>query len=283
MRALLLALALAAPAGAAELFSGRPCMGTVLEITIDHASDPAGRVLLDRAFAEAARLERILSNWSADTELSRFNGRAGQGPVPLSPELAEVLALSSRMHARTGGAFDVTLGPVILLMRRGQFDTKQMREAFALVDGRGLTVQGRTAALARRGMAVDLGGVGKGYALDRLRDLLRSGGARSGFLDFGQSSQLAFGPVARRVAVRDLRGRPSSPIELRDAALSTSDSGRAESSVLDPRTGSRVRAHRQATVIAASATEAEAWTKPLIVLGRSWLPRVPGRVIFQEE
>lgn len=283
MKALLVALALTGSASAAELFSGRPCMGTVLEITIDHPDPAAGGALLDRAFAEAARLEQILSNWSPDAELSRFNARAGQGPVTVSPELAEVLAFSSRMHARTDGAFDVTLGPVLLLMRRGTPEPGPLREAIARVDGRALTVRGRTAELSRRGMAIDLGGVGKGYALDRLRDLLRTGGARSGFLDFGQSSQLAFGPVVRRVAVRDINGRPGEPVELRDAALSTSDSGRAESSILDPRTGALIRARRQATVICASATEAEAWTKPLIVLGRAWLSRVPGRVIYHDE
>lgn len=280
-------LALRAAAYGGELFAGRPCMGTVLEVTLDHPSPEKGRALLDRAFTEAHRLEQILSNWSPDTELSRFNARAGQGPVPLSAELAQVFELCIRMHTLTEGAFDVTLGPVILYLRHNPYDFERVRAAHALVNGRALTIRGRQGALARRGMAVDLGGVGKGYAIDRMRELLVAGGARSGFIDFGQSSQLAFGPVPRRVAARDLTGRPGPALELKDMALSTSDSGRAESSILDPRTGALVREHRQATVLAPTAAEAEAWTKPLIVLGRAWLcspsaARLPGRVVYQD-
>lgn len=276
------------PARAAEVFAGRPCMGTVLEITVDHADPARARSLIDRAFAEAARLEAILSNWSPGTELSRFNARAGQGAVPLSSELSEVLSLSARLHQLTDGAFDVTLGPVILLLRRNALDPARLRAAHRLVDGRGLVVSGRYGALARPGMAVDLGGIGKGFAVDRIRDLLVRGGARAGFIDFGQSSQLAFGATPRVVAVRSLTGKPATKLELRNAALSTSDSGLQESSILDPRSGDRVPARRQATVTGQSAAVTEGWTKPLIVLGRAWLTgpgrdRLPGQVRYKDE
>lgn len=272
----------------AEVFAGRPCMGTALELTVEHRSEPRARALLEQGFGEAARLESILSNWRPDTELSRFNARAGTGAVPVSPELAEALLLSTRMHELTDGAFDVTLGPVILLLRKRIHDRARLAEAHRLVDGRGLSVRGHHAALVRKGMAVDLGGIGKGFAVDRIRDLLVRGGARSGFIDFGQSSQAAFGPKARIIGVRSLTGKPATRLELKDAALSTSDSGLSPSSILDPRTGDRVPARRQATVTGPSAAVTEGWTKPLIVLGRAWLTgpgrdRLPGKVHYKDE
>lgn len=272
---------------AAEVFAGRPCMGTVLEVTVEAGDEARGRALLEAAFAEAARLDGVLSNWRPGTELSRFNARAGTGPMPLSRDLAAVLGLSSQLFADTLGTFDVTLGPVILADRAVRGPAERHR-ALGLVGGEGLRVRGRAGELARRGMAVDLGGIGKGYAVDRMRAVLVAGGARSGFLDFGQSSQLAFGARARAVHVRSLSGRPPVTIELRDEALSTSDAGMDESSVLDPRSGSRVRERRQATVVARSGALAEGWTKPLVILGRDalkepFVKRIPGRIVYEDQ
>ena len=293
MRHQILALSIAAlvavaPARAVEVFAGRQCMGTVLEITIDARSREHGRALLDAAFAEAGRLEHILSDWSPDTELSRFNAQAGHGSVRISPELADVLTTAHELYAATDGAFDVTLGPVILLKRKHVTDPHALRAALELVDGRGLAVSGQSAALARPGMAVDLGGIGKGFACDRLRDLLMAGGARSGTIDFGQSSQLVFGARPRRMGIRSLSGIPHARIELHEQGLSTSDSGRTESTLLDPRSGLPVTAHRQATVVASTGAVAEGWTKPLVILGRAWLLgagrfRLPGHVHYEDE
>ncbi len=132
------------------------------------------------------------------------------------------------------------------------------------------------------GAALDAGGIGKGIALDAMAVLLRRGGVRTAFLDFGGSSQLAIGgpeaePLGWRVAVGGLApGSVLGEIALRDAALSTSrasDGPTPAGPIIDPRTGAPVLTPRLATVRAADATSAEAWTKALIVDGRGALAR----------
>jgi thiamine biosynthesis lipoprotein len=142
-----------------------------------------------------------------------------------------------------------------------------------------LRLDGDRAALVA-GAALDAGGIGKGMALDAVAAGLRRGGARAVFADFGGSSQLAVGTpdeaaAGWRVAIGGLApGTVLGEISLRDAALSTS---RAASGpmpagpIIDPRSGAPVFAARTATVRAADATSAEAWTKALIVHGRDGL------------
>ncbi|MBI4864341.1 MAG: FAD:protein FMN transferase [Candidatus Riflebacteria bacterium] len=220
-----------------ECFAGRPSMGTVLEVTV------------------------------------------GEGWQPVSEDLGAVLHASRRLFDGTRGAFDVTLGPVILADRScggaGGVDPGRRRVALEAVGGRGLVAMRRLAGLARPGMAVDLGGIGKGHATDRVAELLRSRGAVGGYLDFGRSSQAGFGPRGWKIGVTGLDGCSFDSLELRDRSLSTSEAGSPDNTVLDPTTGSPVRDRRLVTVRAASGVDAEGWSTALVVLGRPGLKLVP--------
>ncbi len=179
---------------------------------------------------------------------------------------------SRRTYDDTGGAFDVTLGPLVLLLRRGTAPAPARIEAARdLVDGRGLRVRKGYAELAQRGMSVDLGGIGKGYALDRIALLLRNRGAPSGFLNFGGSTMVAFGDRVRQARITRLDGSGWEDVQLRDRALSTSRSAALDGPILAPRTGEPARGQRTVSLLMRRATEADAWTTALIVMGRPGL------------
>ena len=175
-------------------------MGTVLEVTLCSSDTAQDRQTLTALFTSAARLDSLLTTFSPHSPLSRLNARAGQGAQPVPPEVADVLSLSLSYWRLTGGTFDVTVGPLMALWRQAAVahtppSPAAVQRARARVGSEKLRLSsaGRV-SLTRTGMAIDLGGIGKGYALDRVGDLLRDDWAvTSGLLDGGTSSILALG------------------------------------------------------------------------------------------
>ncbi len=270
-------------------------MGTVLELTLAAPDEARGRALLEQSFAMVARLEALLSNWDPDSAVMRLNAAAGQGAQRVDPELARILAASKTLTASTGGAFDVTVGPMVQLWRtageRGELPSTAARErALAAVgpDQLRVDVAAGTAELLSPDARLELGGIAKGWALDRIAELLRTAGIRSALLSFGQSSLWAIGvppdagpPAAKtpasagwRLLVRSPDGGDAGVATLRDRAVSVSGSvgqwteidGRRYGHVIDPRTGVPLERAAQAVVLAPTATEAEALSKALLVL-----------------
>lgn len=285
---LLLAAACAAPASAPELApvgvaDGRYVMGTVLEITLPGASEERGRVLLDRLFARAAALDQLFSTYDPDSDLVVLNRHAGQGLQPVAPELAAILAAAQDYGALTHGVFDVTVGPLVELWteaaRRDRApDADEIEAALGRVGAQRMRVTDARAELPIRGMSVDLGGLAKGWALDRMRELLATESVANAFVSFGQSSILGLGtpPDAPgwRVLLRGVDRPYAGVVTLHDRALSVSASvgqwseigGRRYGHVLDPRTGHPLTRRREAAVLDASAARAEALSTALLVL-----------------
>lgn len=259
---------------------GRVAMGTVLEITLAGAA-PEGT--FEALFAEAARLETLFSRHDPSSTLSALNRHAGEGPRRVEPELAQILA-DALVHARaTRGAFDVTVGPLVRLWeasaRRGvPPGAAELERLQARVGTHALQVALPDRVALRAGAAVDLGGIAKGWALDRVAGRLRAAGRSRALLAFGQSSFVALGapPGAPgwRLLVRDAEDGFAGTVTLRDRALSVSASlgqwteiaGRRYGHVLDPRSGTPLVRHRVTVVAARSAAEAEAWSTALLVL-----------------
>jgi thiamine biosynthesis lipoprotein len=284
-----LVAALAAPARAETpgvVSDGRYAMGTVLEIALVTADRERAEALLETLYAEVARLERILSNWDPTSDVSRLNAAAGQGPEPVAPELVDALALAIELAPRTRGSFDVTVGPLVALWReagaRGAPPTpEELARARAKVGADGLRIDrdAGTAELLRTEAVVELGGLAKGFALDRLADRVRAEGIPGALLSFGQSSLWAVGapPDAEgwRLLVRRPDGGFAGVATLRDRAASVSASlgqatevaGRRYGHVIDPRSGAPLEAPAEAMALAPSASRAEAWSKALLVLG----------------
>lgn len=284
----LLALGAACASGPERLVAasdGRYVMGTVLEITL-YARDAArAERALEELFAVAEGLDALLSVHDASSAVSRLNAAAGRGPQRVDPAVAAILARSIALSAQTRGSFDVTIGALVSLwVRAAQSgawpDPGALAEARARVGSELVRVHpdGRV-ELLREGVAVDLGGVAKGYALDRMLPVLRAHGIERALLSFGQSSTWAVGAppdqpgwrLLARGADDDLLGI----LTLRGRALSVSGSlgqfveigGRRYGHVVDPRSGEPLTRRRQALVVGPDATLAEALSKALLVLG----------------
>jgi thiamine biosynthesis lipoprotein len=198
------------------------------------------------------------------------------------PELALALTEMRRLHRATSGAFDPAVGSLVAIWRNNDRPPANLLAATRppTLD-EALTVDGSHVTLAS-GVVLDAGGFGKGWALDRIAERLRAGGARAAYLDFGGSSQLAVGappgsPEGWIVLIAGLdAGEVLGAIRLKDAALSTSRAlaaGDEAGPIVDPRTRRPVAPPRLATVLAREAATAEAWSKATIILGREGLER----------
>jgi thiamine biosynthesis lipoprotein len=259
------------PAHAATARTGQVVMGTILEVTV--VADDAGlaRAMADRAVEIARDWDDVLTIWRPDGELAKLNAQAGNGFVEISSRLHFALTLMRSLAADTNGAFDPAVGTLVARYssRSGTEDEPLPTRAIA----EALTLEETRAAIAA-GVALDSGGIGKGIALDAIASELRRAGAKGALLDFGGSSQLAFGSTETgdpwRVAVAGLRaGEILGTVELA-GALSTSRSrpaGDQSGPIVDPRSGALVTEDRLATCLATSATAADAWSTALIVLG----------------
>lgn len=266
-------------------------MGTRFEIVLGGAADddePLLRACGETAIEEIERWHRLLSAFAPDSVVSRINRRAADRPVKVDHETFELLLRCRELWRATAGAFDITLGA---LMRAWGFrddeparGTVHARARVELVIHHGfshveLDEPNRAVRFAREGIALDLGGIAKGWALDRAAALLRGHGVTCALLHGGTSSVVAIGaPPGEdgwRVALRD--PAPSGPVVLlRDRALSVSAphgrmierDGVALGHVIDPRTGAPAATGvALAAVACASATDAEAWSTALLVLG----------------
>ncbi len=264
-------------------------MGTLLAITLAAPPRLADRCAA-RAFRLAARSERRLSRFDPTSALSRVNRAAGR-PVTVPREVREVLGLARRLAAATGGAFDPTAAPLVDLWhaagRAGRWPpAPAVREARARTGWRGLRVRGCRAGLARPGMALDLGGIAKGWAVDRIACALGRVAGLAALINFGESSLAAVGEAVWPIVLRHPGGGFAGWFRLRRGACSTSSSlGRAwrlgrrtVGHVVDPRSGRPVAGPAQATVVAASAAVAEAASTALLVLGRPAVPAIARRL-----
>lgn len=283
--AALLTVLQVAGAGAETIVSdGRYAMGTVLEITLAAPDEASGRLLLDELYAIASRLEHVMTRFDESSDLSRLNRAAGQGPVRVDPELVRLLARSLEFRARTHGAFDVTVGPLIALWTEAaraqrRPTAEEVRAARARVGAGALRVEAPDHAALAAGAAVDLGGVAKGDALDRMAERLREAGVSRALLSFGQSSLWAIGtPPAEdgwRLLVRRPDGGFAGVATLRDRAVSVSGSlgqwteieGHRYGHVIDPRSGEPLIRPLEAMVLCETAALGEAASKALLVLG----------------
>ena len=220
------------------------------------------RAAASDALDEVDRVDRLMSHYRPESPLSRLNREAASGPVRVEPELFDFVAECLRYGRESGGAFDVTVGP--LMKAWGLFEgdgrvpgARELAEARAAVGSRHVALDpvAGTIRFDRPGVALDLGGIAKGYAVDRVVALLRRRGVTAALVNGGGSSIYGLGSPAGRdawkVKVQDpvRRERVALTVPLRNRALSVSGaSGRGferdgvfYGHIMDPRRGSPVR------------------------------------------
>jgi thiamine biosynthesis lipoprotein len=263
-------------------------MDTLVESTV-FAEDPGlGAEALDRAYQEMQRLEGLLSRHRATSEVARINLAAGAHPVSVSPETLLLIARALEFGELSGGAFDLTVAPLLRLWRFAEGGgevppEKSLRAATALVDFRRVVADraAGTVYLPKSGTEIDLGGIAKGYVVDRAVDVLRQSGITSASVDAGGDIRLIGGkPGGRpwRVGVRHPRERDRiiAVLELLDSAVVTSGDyeryfmlgGTRYHHLLDPDTGLPAAGLASVTVVAADATTADALSTTVFVMGR---------------
>ena len=242
----------------------------------------------DAAFDEIDRLDRQMSNYSDASELTYINRNAAHQDVIVEKELFDLLKLSIDYSKTTDGTFDITVGP--LMKAWGFFDNKgrvpeagELKSVMARVGFKHVVLNDRTHTIRfdREGVELDLGGIAKGYAVDRAAEILRASGVTSAFITSGSSSICAIGaPPGQkswRVEVNDPldRSHKLEAIDLKDRSISTSgchektfeSGGKTYCHIMDPRIGRPIEGLLSATIITPSGVEAEALSKALMVMG----------------
>jgi len=260
----------------------RYLMGTPCAVVVVHRDSAAALEAVTSALDEIDRLEDVMSSWREDSELARLNRSAAAGPVVCSTELAAVLDSGLVLARLTAGAFDPTVGPLVDAWDlRGQGRVPSVVEvaaALACVGWSGLDFdrEARTVRFARPGMSVDLGGVGKGFALDRAAATLARLGSPSALINLGGELFALGERHTVTVAHPAARLTPVVELEVGDACVSTSGQSERGFSVrgvryghvIDPRTGRPVATAASVTVVCRSAARADALATALLVMGR---------------
>jgi FAD:protein FMN transferase len=270
----------------------RPAMACQFEVQF--AADERERSAAMRAFADIDDLEAQMTVYRDDSDLSRINAGAYPDPMRVEPLLFALLTRCERMTRETEGAFDITAGPLIRAwgFRRRQGREPDPDELQLVLDRVGMSKVAfdhdrRTVCFDRFGMELNLGAVGKGYALDRVAPRFKHAGYRGVLLGAGRSSVLGAGRPAWDDAWRvDVlhpmdQERGLFRVALRDQGLSTSgvseqffeSHGRRLGHVIDPRSGQPVEGMLQVTVVAPDATQAEALSTAFFVNGVDWARR----------
>jgi thiamine biosynthesis lipoprotein len=277
MRPLLLAaVILMAPAAPAEeIRRMEPLLGTYVEIVAE-ADGIDLQKAVDSGFDAFREVDRLMSSYRQDSELSRINRNAGVRPVGISGWTYDCLEQAVQISRASRGAFDITCRPVLeiwgFLSRKYRVpSTSEMEAARLRVDYRKLELRrtplARTAFLGRKGMSADLGGIGKGFAVDKAVEALKAAGVRSGRVRaWGDCA--GFGPRDWTIDIE--KGKP---VRLRNEAVSTSGDyehffeagGRHYAHIVDPRTGRPVEGVHSVTVKAATCTESDAWSTAIYI------------------
>lgn len=266
-------------------------MGSVTTIVAYGDNSAHLQSAISNALNEMRRLDEMLSNYKPRSEWSAMNRTAAQQPFHASEELFQLLAACVDYGRQSGGTFDISVGPLMRVWGfykgSGHLPNKHAVSAALGKVGYGkiiLDTKAKTVRFAQQGMDLDPGGVGKGYAVDRMVDILSKDGVRSALVSAGGSSIYALGRPPDRdgwdVHVMDPR-KSSETVEtvlLHDESLSTSGSyetffyadGKRWSHIMDPRTGYPSQGMLSVSVIAPRTLDSEVWAKPYYILGRNW-------------
>ena len=263
-------------------------MGTEIRFVVYTSDEPKALRAFADGFAEFQRLETMMTTWRADSEVSRINAQAGIAPVKVSPETLEVIEMSDRASKMSGGAFDITFYALHGLwkfdddMVKKVPDPVELKRRLQLVDYRKVIIDhaASTVMLKDKGMAINLGGIAKGYAVDRAAAILKSAGFKDALVQAGGDLMCLGNKFGKpwTTGIRDPRGPRDAVfavMKLEDHAFSTAGdyerffflNGKRYHHILDPKTGWPTNnGLLSVTVVAPSSIDCDGFAK-VIVLG----------------
>jgi thiamine biosynthesis lipoprotein len=266
-------------------------MATRFELVLHGADEARLRAAGEEALDEIDRLEARLSLYRPASEIARANARASTEPIRLTPAVFRLLKQARTLSEQTNGAFDVTIGPLVkcwgfmggtgVMPVSEEIAKARSKVGMHLVE---LDEAEHTVRFLRDGVIIDLGAIGKGYAIDCAAEILRDAGVTSGLIHGGTSTTYAIGSPPDMATWKVAIQFPSSEtpkksdlfvMELKDESLSVSAisgrsfeaGGKVYGHVIDPRTGEPVSRAQLSAVILPSATETDALSTALLALG----------------
>jgi len=269
-------------------------MGTFARVVVVAKSQDAGRKCIRAALAEIHKVDELMSDYKSDSDIGRVNEKAAEGPVLVSESTYEVLRRSVEFSKLTDGAFDITVGPLMDLFREAEKGAatptaEQIAEAKSKVGFENLKLDSENKAVqfAVEGMRLDLGGIAKGYAIDKAVEAAQRGGALGVMVDIGGDIRCFGSPPEGRehwlIAVQDPNatiaettgGGLLMKLKITDAAVATSGDyqqfvmieGTRHSHIMNRRTGTSAEGLSSVTIIADNATDADALATSVSVLG----------------
>lgn len=271
--------------------AGVYCMGTVFHIVAYGNHREHLETAVAKSLGEARRLDGILSNYCPESELSQVNRFGSRGPMAVSSELFHFLSICVAYSEATQGTFDITVGPLVKVagFYKGTGRIPQPGEVLRVLDKVGyrniiLDEENMTVHLARADVELDPGGLGKGFAVDKMAESLKRDRVNSALISAGGSTIFALGTPPNepgwKVTIKDPH-KPSTStaaVRLKNEGISTSGNyekfswadGKIWGHIMDPRTGCPAMGTLAVSVIAPHAVDSEAWAKPFFILGRAW-------------
>lgn len=263
----------------------QPHMGTIFRIVLYAGDEASARAAADAAFARVAALDETLSDYRDSSETTRVSKAAGGAPVTVSEDFYRVLRASRTISRASGGAFDVTAGPLTVLWRAARRHSEvpaddQIAAALAKVGDAKITVDEshRTVTLREPGMQLDFGGIAKGFAADEAAAVLSRRGIGRALVAAGGDIVATGAPPGKDgwdIAVSGLGSDAAGSIALQHQAVSTSGDaeqffevrGTRYSHILDPRTGRALIGRSSVTVVAPDGTTSDSLATAVSVLG----------------
>jgi thiamine biosynthesis lipoprotein len=276
------------PAPCAEVFrENTSVMSTVIEVTVDAAAEGEARAVFSSVDRELRRIEGQMSEWLDTSPVSAVNRAAGEGPVKVPKELFNVISAALKVSEISGGAFDITWASM-----RGLWDFRpgherkprpeEVKARLGLVDYRAVVLDPAesTVFLKKKGMAIGLGGIAKGYAVDKAMELVLRSGITNAIIKAGGDMRVQgsdAGGAGWEIGIQDPRDRRRLMARLSLSNVSISTSGDYERffikegvlyhHIMDPRTGYQAKEARSVTVIGPDTMTTDALSTAIFVLG----------------
>jgi FAD:protein FMN transferase len=280
----------------------REIMGTFARVVAVAKHERQARRYIEAGFGELVRIDKMMSDYKPDSELSKVNREAFANPIKVSPELFEILQKSVEFSRLSNGAFDITVGPLVDLWHKaGETNVMPDENTLAATKARVgyekliLDANAQTVRFAVEGMRLDLGGIGKGYAVDKAVEAMRRRGAIGGMVDSGGNIRCFGTPADTDTWLVGLQNPKSAGtdtdlpelhgavgtgqvlmvLKLNDMAVATSGDyrrfvtidGKKVSHIIDTNTGAGADRLSSDTIIAATAVDADGLSTAVNVMG----------------
>lgn len=263
-------------------------MGNRFEFTVIAENKEIGNQAIDQAIVEVKRIEELLSTFKTSSQANEINDQAGIKPVKIDREVLQLISRANKISAITDGAFDITYGSIdkslwnFDLNMTSLPDQETALKTVELINYRHVLINDEecTVMLKNKGMRIGFGGIGKGYAADKAKQILQNLGVKSGIVNAAGDlitwgEQLNGSAWTIGIADPDQSGRPFSSLNISNMAIATSGNyekfviidGKRYSHTIDPKTGLPVSGIKSVSILCPSAELADALATPVVVMG----------------